>query len=447
MTDENEIDSGYFSKSDLYFSDEFSHFEVIYSGDKTPTIIYRALKGFKCFILKGLKKEYRNDLFYLSQLRKEFEIGYPLDSPFIAKFYSFEEIKGYGPCIVREWIDGKTLRECLTNGYLDEKTINGIIIEICESLEYLHRHQIVYRDLKPSNILVTNEGNHIKLFDFGFADTTAYFSLKINGGTPEYASPEQKSEISFPIGMHSDIYSFGKLLESLPIKHKKGVRKLISRMVVSNPAKRPEIGEIKDFFTKSSNNKTHYIFYILEISILIIGAIIIGLFYPKNTSREQKEESNPEITTRLDQNQEEDQSQEKDRKNDPATTEKKTVKGKKEVSPTQESGTSPETVIEEETVIPEEQIDFKPIKEGKRRDVHPFEILSYQSAVGLGRKYYEEYLDNGEDWKQKTRDEINDWLEGQMEKVGYDDELDNNCREAIEFGLTQVEEEKKNGSN
>lgn len=444
MTHEDEIDSGYFSKSDLYFSEEFSHFEVIYSGDKTPTIIYRAVKGFKCFILKGLKKEYRNHLFYISQLRKEFEIGYLLDSPFIAKYYSFEEIKGYGPCIVREWIDGKTLKECLDSSLLDTDKVGSIILEICEALEYLHRYQIVYKDLKPSNILVKNDGNHIKLFDFGFSDSSAYFSLKINGGTREFASPEQKSETSSPVGISSDIYSFGKLLELLPIKHKKGARKLISRMVASDPGKRPDIREIKEFFTKRSNQKTHYISYALEISVIIVCAFIIFMFYPKIFSGDQKENSNPAAIENFTKDREEENPP--SAVDMPPTTgqEKKTAIEKEVIPATTKAGASPQTAQGNEKIITEKEIGVEYPKEGKRRNAHPLEIISYQKGVGLGEKYYEEYLKDGVDWKQITRDEIKEWLKGQS---GNDKELEDKCSEAVELALTQVEEEKKNGSN
>ena len=206
-------DSGYFRMSDFYFSDSFSDYEMLYSSPDSVSEIYTAVKGFKRFVIKALKPEYRNDPLYVAQLRKEFEIGYLTDHPLISKYYSFENLEEKGPCIVREWIDGVPLEKYLQGKKHDEKKIIRLIVELCDALAYLHLRQTVHSDIKPSNILITNEGEHIKLIDFGFSDSSSFVNLKLYGGTNRYASPEQKGETQYPITGKTDVYSLGKVIE------------------------------------------------------------------------------------------------------------------------------------------------------------------------------------------------------------------------------------------
>ena len=251
-----EEDSGYFQKTDFNFNDTFDHFETIYSGVKSPSVIYRAVKGFKRFTIKGLKPGYQNDPFYISQLRKEFEIGYLLDHPNIARYYSFEEIEGKGYCIIREWIDGTPLDNYIkSNKPKDAKKILELLDNLCDGLQYLHNRQIIHGDLKPSNILITNEGEHLKIIDFGFSDSPVYANLKIPGGTLGFSSPEQKKETDFNIGYKSDLYSLGKIIESLNFNKSRKLKHLLKRLLSEDPIERPELREIRSTLKKTENHR------------------------------------------------------------------------------------------------------------------------------------------------------------------------------------------------
>jgi len=116
--------------------------------------------------------------------------------------------------IVMEYVMGITLEEKL----LMEKRLYGedgimpFAIEMCDVIEYLHNHSIIFRDLKPQNIIIDDNG-HIKLIDFGIA---RHFKLSqttdtINIGTIGYAAPEQFGKKG-GTDQRSDIYSFGVIL-------------------------------------------------------------------------------------------------------------------------------------------------------------------------------------------------------------------------------------------
>ena len=124
--------------------------------------------------------------------------------------------------LVMDFVEGQTLEQiaAATPGFLPEPTVLGWAEQVCGVLEYLHTRQppIIFRDLKPANIMLTHEGK-IKLIDFGIArffkpgktkDTMAY-------GTMGYAAPEQ-----FGAGQtdaRSDIYSLGVTLHYLLTKY------------------------------------------------------------------------------------------------------------------------------------------------------------------------------------------------------------------------------------
>jgi eukaryotic-like serine/threonine-protein kinase len=120
---------------------------------------------------------------------------------------------------VMDLIEGETLEVYLQNqpkGHLSVEETLQIGIELCTVLSYLHSRQppIIFRDLKPANIMRTPEG-HLYLIDFGIArhfkpgqarDTIAF-------GSPGYAAPEQYGKAQTTT--HSDIYSLGATLHQL----------------------------------------------------------------------------------------------------------------------------------------------------------------------------------------------------------------------------------------
>lgn len=187
-----------------------SELECIYSSETGPSILYRTSREGKFRILKALKEEFRENPFYQSLLRKEFEIGWELDHPGICKTLDFRELNGIGPCIELEWVDGGTLAELYANGPVEKKLERQLFCEICDALSYIHHKQVFHRDLKPENILVTHKGSHIKLIDFGLSDTDTHAIHKESAGTVVYAAPEVLR--GDPADARSDIFSLGRIL-------------------------------------------------------------------------------------------------------------------------------------------------------------------------------------------------------------------------------------------
>lgn len=88
-----------------------------------------------------------------------------------------------------------------------------VFSQILEAVGYLHKKGITHNDIKPDNILITNNGNNLKLIDFGMSDDDTHFLLKTPGFTAAYAAPELLAQRK--TDARSDIYSIGAIMTVL----------------------------------------------------------------------------------------------------------------------------------------------------------------------------------------------------------------------------------------
>jgi serine/threonine-protein kinase len=120
---------------------------------------------------------------------------------------------GLAPYIVFEYVEGETLKQRIRReGALDIQQAIAYAIEIGRGLQAAHEHEIVHRDIKPQNVLLSAEGG-AKITDFGIARTLSEKGLTMNGrvlGTTDYVSPEQA--LGQQVTRQSDIYSLGVVL-------------------------------------------------------------------------------------------------------------------------------------------------------------------------------------------------------------------------------------------
>ncbi len=120
---------------------------------------------------------------------------------------------GEGAYLVSELVRGSTLQRLLEAGRLSDRTILGIGAELCDALAHAHAHDIVHRDVKPSNILIPTKSQAPKLTDFGVARVLGGDSLTRTGemvGTMAYMAPEQAE--GREAGPAADLYSLALVL-------------------------------------------------------------------------------------------------------------------------------------------------------------------------------------------------------------------------------------------
>lgn len=124
------------------------------------------------------------------------------------------------PYIVMQYIDGETARKLMENvgGPLPPKEALTIIDAVLGALDYAHSKGIIHRDVKPENILIRAEDNHVFLADFGIAqvrqDNTDALTRAAQMGTIGYMAPEQKTNAK-DVDARADIYSVGATLFNL----------------------------------------------------------------------------------------------------------------------------------------------------------------------------------------------------------------------------------------
>jgi serine/threonine protein kinase len=115
--------------------------------------------------------------------------------------------------IAMEFLEGRELRDILNEGaLLPVDQVLNIVAQVAQGLAYAHEHDIVHRDVKPSNIMVIRDG-HAKITDFGIARMASASVRTQTGmvlGSPKYMSPEQVMGKS--IDQRSDIFSLGVML-------------------------------------------------------------------------------------------------------------------------------------------------------------------------------------------------------------------------------------------
>ncbi|MBR3093490.1 MAG: serine/threonine protein kinase [Bacteroidaceae bacterium] len=214
--------SGYIQDTFEGISHTFTDVEILHTSD--ANIVAKAKRYGRWWLLKGLRQEVAAEQRYQQMLRKELEIMMQLQHPTIVTAVGLEDVDGLGTCIVMEYVEGVTLSEWLKEHYRLQ-TRRSVARELTDAVAYLHSKGIVHRDLKPQNILITANGNNVKVIDFGLADSDSYAVLKQPAGTHGYMAPEQ-TQASKP-DVRNDIYSLGIILKQMKLGL--GFRRIISR--------------------------------------------------------------------------------------------------------------------------------------------------------------------------------------------------------------------------
>ncbi|MEN8223474.1 MAG: tetratricopeptide repeat protein [Acidobacteriota bacterium] len=145
------------------------------------------------------------------RLKIEAKAAAALNHPNIGTIHAIEETENE-MFIVMEYVEGQTLKEMVAGGRLQRTSIIDYAIQTCEGIKAAHDKSIIHRDIKSSNIMITETG-HIKIMDFGLAKIGRGIQLTKEHsalGTAAYMSPEQTN--GEDVDHRTDIWSFGVVL-------------------------------------------------------------------------------------------------------------------------------------------------------------------------------------------------------------------------------------------
>lgn len=204
------------------------HYEIIKKlGAGGQGTVYQALdtKLDRKVVIKVLPPELTARTANFKRFEREAKLCSQLDHPNICTIYDFHEDDGTF-YIAMQYVSGKNVRQLVDGRPLELRSALQIAIQVCDALAYAHSKNIIHRDIKAGNVMVTEDGQ-VKILDFGLAklmqegepehvkgaDRTELTELGIPYGTATYAAPEQaKGEKT---DHRADIFSTGVLLYEL----------------------------------------------------------------------------------------------------------------------------------------------------------------------------------------------------------------------------------------
>lgn len=241
-------------------------------GDGGMALVYRAKDTLlnRVVAVKVLREQFAGDDEFIERFRREAQSAASLSHPNVVNIYDVGHTDSIH-FIVMEYVDGQNLSDLIkTKGELSQHFVVSVAMQIATGLAHAHHHGIIHRDIKPHNILITNEGR-VKVTDFGIAQAMSSVNLTQTGvvlGSVHYFSPEQARGVN--VQAASDLYSLGvvmyemivgkqpfrgdtpisialKQIQETPIPPRqyrpdlhRGLEQLVLQLLAKEPAQRPK---------------------------------------------------------------------------------------------------------------------------------------------------------------------------------------------------------------
>lgn len=269
--DEQELNSAIFSDAGKYTVGERLDF-----SSSALFEFFLCRRGGRLFLLKTLKRDYRDNPVSLAAPKKEFDLGFSLDHHGIIKTFDIATFPETGPGIVLEYCRGENLRSFMDSGRtLDGKELESISAQLVESVKAIHHAGVIHRDIKPSNIIYDSISGNTKIIDFGCADSFDQSLFKGSAGTRFYKHDR------FPDTPSEDWYALSLTLSEL------------SGFCTDRAAAKKVLGmckEMKEGQAPTVNKAPRKFRGIISLGIIAAVAAIAGAFYYLNRAEE------PELT-------------------------------------------------------------------------------------------------------------------------------------------------------
>ena len=190
--------------------DRYRIIKPIGQGGMASVFLAEDLTNGEGVALKVMRDELTNDPEFVRRFATEARAAASLDHPNIVKVLDYGQ-DGDVRYIVQEYVQGETLKDMIRReGALDFRLATPLMIQIGLALEHAHQREVIHRDMKPQNILITDD-MVAKVTDFGIARASSMNTITLTGGvvmgSVHYFSPEQAR--GGEVTTRSDLYSLG----------------------------------------------------------------------------------------------------------------------------------------------------------------------------------------------------------------------------------------------
>lgn len=229
--------------------------DLVKLGSGGMGTVYKALCAGWPVALKVIRRD-RRDAGAVKRFRREADAGGKLSHPNVVTVYDLDDRLPDYHLLIMEFLEGEDLHRLLQRrrverrGALPIADACQIIRQAAQGLQHIHERGVVHRDVKPSNLMLTTEGN-VKLLDMGLvllcSDNAGDTSVTSTGqflGTVDYMSPEQITDAR-RVGIRGDIYSLGctlyHLLAGKPPFHGRKYGTVISKAVAQTRDPLPRV--------------------------------------------------------------------------------------------------------------------------------------------------------------------------------------------------------------
>jgi serine/threonine-protein kinase len=194
------------------FNERYRVIEKIGGGGMADVYKAEDLVLGRIVALKILHKQFASDEGFLERFRREARAAAKLNHPNIVSIFDVGEENGIH-FIVMEYVKGMTLKKVIQkDAPMSTEKVVHVAMQIAKAMEFAHMHEIIHRDIKPQNVILTDNGE-IKVTDFGIARAGSTSTMTRTGailGTAHYISPEQAQ--GSIVGPTTDIYSLGVVM-------------------------------------------------------------------------------------------------------------------------------------------------------------------------------------------------------------------------------------------
>lgn len=240
--------------------------ELVLLSDVGHNLVYRLTSGGRRLVLKTVRPDDADAAQQRQFLQREYQLLLSLQHPFIVSVWQMADYPALGECLWMEYIDGRTVDVFLSENP-DGSLRRQVLDELLQAVAYIHGKQIVHADIKPQNILITHNGNHVKLIDLGLADNASWRESNL-GNTRLYAAPEQRTR-GGKLDQRTDIYALGHILRLL-FPHR--YRLIARRCLQSSPQRR--FRSVEQLRTAIRRQK----YWSVAIPLCLIAAVVLPLY-------------------------------------------------------------------------------------------------------------------------------------------------------------------------